>query len=511
MKRFIMVWGLLAFAGTMVFGLGLETSALAARVETLYRSAGRAMPTVSIPVSTNELHHALKLLLAADLTDELREEAGELDRVLTELVGTGEISAQISASPEYYHNVDRSEFTRQVIRENPFAELGLGYGYYGGPYLFAQAALQREWSYSTSATNIPSPQPGNPVPFENNLLRTGYVYFPAGLADITFGRQQIAIGPDSSNSLMVSSRVPFLDALKVTMSLGNLKMTALTSTLDNGRAVPDTAGTAIPLSYDFNINTILYNIHYFEYAWPRVRLGIGSQVLLARQMNNFQLGDFFPVFTWHNADIVPNNMCLLMDVTYVPAPNVELFAQLGFDDISGESVGVADSGVPTIDAYIAGVAVEFSGLNLSASATGGYTHYLWGNFDLTDFLARAIYRIESDGSHKSMPLTSTYGPGALWMDTQVTWGWQDFNGSLSYIALGKTPGANPYSTAYESSAALEDAAREWTHTISLGLSYDILEWANVTVIPGVTITGGAPEFQLEASGRVWKRFSRAID
>ncbi|MFW5786595.1 MAG: hypothetical protein ACOCYC_05075, partial [bacterium] len=430
----LFVLSVLAVVAPAAGAQGYETRGLSAEVDRMYREAGRVPPSVSDPPSTRELARSLERLLHPDTPDPIRLQA----QALLDAVGgrgggvTGpavagdspvEVSVDLLVQPEYYNNLPRTTFAAQARGESPAAELALGLGHWDGAFLHIEAAAQREWSI-VSPTNIPAPVEGNPLPFENNLVREGYLFLPLGPLDVAFGRQDLAIGPDPDDSLYVSRRVPFLDALRATMRLGPVKMTSVTSTLENGRADPDVSLSTLSdgdgrVTYGFDTSTILYNIHYFEYTWRRLRLGLGSQVVIARPLNSFHLADFFPVFSWHNADITPNNMSLVGDLSVCPLPGLEVFLQYGYDDISGETFGFGDSSIPTIPAYIGGVQLhdrrDPSGrptadrgrpLTLDASALVGYTHYLWGNFDDSEALSRAIYRLEADGPRQSMPLTS---------------------------------------------------------------------------------------------------------
>jgi len=489
---------------------GLETEDLLRETVALYRLAGRPFPTVSLPVSGDELGRLLADLASSDAPARIRAQALALGAAREAESEGNRLDMEIEVRPEYYANVERGTFERQFAAESPFATLRMGYGRTSGTYLFIRNVLQREWRYAEAPTNVPRPQEGNPVPFENNTVREGYVYFPAGIVDLTFGRQRISVGPNPEHTLFVSSRVPFLDALKVTASFPRLKMTSVASTLENGRASPDTVlpqGPADPL-YGFDLTTIVYNIHYFEYAWSRVRAGIGAQVVLARRMNSFQLGDFFPVFSWHNSDFAPNNMSLVADVTVTPLPNLEAYFQMGLDDVSGETFGISDALVPTIDAYVGGISYALPALGGTLAATGGYTHYLWGNYDLDVYLERAIYRLEDDGSGQSMPLTSPYGPGALWVELSAAGRRRDLAIAGSYLALGRLPGASVYSTPYETSPEISAAAREWTHRLELEIDYRFRKTLGATLTPALTVREGETELSLIVAGHVRFRTTR---
>ncbi|MFW5826336.1 MAG: hypothetical protein ACOCVO_02125 [bacterium] len=493
---------------------GLETQGYAERISRLYLDAGIAMPTVSLPLSHGRAVGLLDDLLARPLPDGVHRRAEALRAEAAAEGRDVEVRADVVIRPELYLDVPRSPFAEQARVEDPLASLLLAYGRPLGPYIAIEAVAQREWVYRTSATNVPRPVDGNPVPAENNLVRTGYLHVPSGGFGVTFGRQRFVLGPDAANTLSVSSAIPFLDALKLTWTLGPLTMTSLTSTLENREAVPkvttEERDSADCDGYGFGTNTILYNIHYFEFAWPRVRAGIGSQVVIARPMNYFYLGDFFPVFSWHNAGIRPNNMSLLADVTVAPARRVELFAQVGFDDISGESFGFADAAIPTIDAYIAGVRTSAPWFDASASVIGGYTHYLWGTFEDGEYLARAIYRIEADGPRPSMPLTSPHGPGALWMETKVAAATGPFSGALTYLALGTLPDVDVYSVPYASSAAIEARARSWTHDVRIDVGYRTPLGVSVHVGPGVSFAPREVRPYLEAGAEIRFASRRSI-
>jgi hypothetical protein len=508
MLRSILAVMLVAMCAAPIPGQGIETNDLHAAIAALYREAGFVFPTISTPVSREELHEALLRLIGYGVPGSISGRAYAILDVLNQTSDQTVLSVGLAAAPEYYVGIDRSDFVRQLEVENPSVTLDLSFGRLEGAYLVANAVLRREWAYDDSRSNLPTPQSGNPLPFENNLMSAGYLFLPVGAAEITFGRQKVHLGPHPTDSLMVSDRVPFLDALKLVMTMGNLKMTSVTSTIENGRASPDVTLPSPSPTYDFDINTILYNIHYFEFVRPRFRFGIGSQVVIARKNNNFHLGDFFPVFTWHNADMIPNNLSLILDATVTPVAGCEIFAQVGFDDINASIFGIEDAGVPTIDAYIGGVTVSIPETPVTASLVAGYTHYLWGSFLDADSLSRALYRIEADGPRRSMPLTSPYGPGTVWLDfsTGISGSW--YGALITYRAIG-TNGASLYSTPYASSETLENAPRDWTHRLEaeLSLGSPLLRLA---VAPALVIEAGEMQFELEFSGVLGRRWIRDV-
>ena len=176
----------------------------------------------------------------------------------------------------------------------------------------------------------------------------GFLWYDFHPLQIELGRDKLQMGPTKS-SLFPSPDLPFLDMLRLRLPLGRLTGDLVISTLENRPSaydVPDTVGPP------FGPSIILVAIHRWEYAFDTVRLGIGAMCVYARDGNAFNLGDIFPVFSWHQADIGPNNTSFVADASWVPTPRLTLSAQVGLDDVNLSGVGVDDSAAPTIPAVI---------------------------------------------------------------------------------------------------------------------------------------------------------------
>ncbi|NBF40809.1 MAG: hypothetical protein GVY14_10375 [Spirochaetes bacterium] len=510
-------------------------------VRDAYGETGRVFPTAVFPRSRDSLHRLLEDLHPSSGS---RRSAERAAAALDFREGDLRLLIDLDLQPETYLEANREDlsFLESLEREEPLLRFKTAYGVDGGPQLVTQTVLQREYDVELP-TNIPLPADGNPAPFENNFIYTGYLYVPGDYLSTTFGRQQVHFGPSSRSSLMASDRLPYLDAARVSLTLGRLRMTHLVSTIDNTASdaeidagMPEVLADTVwehADQYAYGKNIIFYNVHYFEYAWDRLRLGIGGQMLISRPMNHFQLGDFFPVFSWHNADIVPNNMCLVLDASYAAAPGLEVYTQVGLDDVSAETFGIADSELPTIPAYIAGMRYrrEADGPALSALLEVGHTHYLWGNFHEEFLLSRAIYRQNTDAGSESMPLTSPYGPGALWALVETSAGWDagsgpaagaargsdagrrpgaargpSFDLGLSYLIRVENTRANLYSTPYRASEHVESAPRRVLHRVALRPVYRPVPTMGIYAEPALLVDDG--ELGFEATlGFAW-RFSR---
>lgn len=491
---------------------------LSSPLRDVYADAARVLPTAVYPRSRESLHRLIEQAPATAQAGAEASAAAIADR-LGFAEGTLRLALDLDLQPEAYADAARANlgFAEQLDREEPLLRFHTSYGVDGGPQLVTQTALQREYEVNLP-TNIPLPAAGNPAPFENNFIYTGYIHVPGEYLETTFGRQQIHFGPSPQSSLMASDRLPYLDAARLSLTLGRLRMTHLVSTVENrpsdeeiDAGMPDAIGAGVQDNgdqYAYGKNIIFYNVHYFEYAWDRLRAGIGAQMLVSRPMNQFQLGDFFPVFSWHNADIVPNNMCMIVDVSYAVAPGLAVFLQAGWDDVSAETFGIADREIPTIPGYIAGLRYrrETQGPLVSGLLEAGYTHYLWGNFHEEYLLSRAIYRQDTDDRSQSMPLTSPYGPGVMWgrIDANAAWA-SGVDVGLSYLLRVENTRANLYDTPYRSSQRVENAPREWFHRIGLELGYGRDESFGIRAEPALILDNGEPGFE-GSIGVAW-RFS----
>mgnify|MGYP001439732156 CR=1 FL=1 len=98
-------------------------------------------------------------------------------------------------------------------------------------------------------------------------------------------------------------------------------------------------------------------------------------------------------------------------------------------------------------------------------AESGFAHFLWGNYDGTQNrpedvnpLLRFIYRYVVDGGAVLMPLSSPYGPGAVWARASVDWSppGSGLDLGVEVLYLSKNSAANlidtPYYTGLEETA-----------------------------------------------------------
>ena len=485
----------------------------------LYRLAGAPFPTASFPLSTAWLYDA-----ALELRGDLARRVGvkqALDayvaglRYAPEEVRTG---IDIEFRPEAYLETDylRDAITEKLRREDPALRVRVSGGLHDGPLLHTRVEAIRDYN-TDSPSNLTPPSESDPIPYEFHNVYEGYIHWPFEFVAITFGRQKLDLGPAPRSSIALAGRLPFHDALRVTMDLGPIRMHHHVSSIDNFRAREDVMlarSGSDPESevYDFGRSQIFFNTHYFEYRFDSWRFGVGANNLVSRELNDFHLSDFFPVFSWHNANILPRNMSAFVDATVPLAPGFELYGQASYDDIRTTGVGIADTPIPTIPAYTLGGRYSRLGdlFVWDVAVDLGYTHYLWGGYPRRYGLSRAIYRLRTEGGGFALPLTSPYGPGTVYALADVEASGRRFSVGLLYELVGRKPDANPFTTDQAESDVLAAQGYRYAHRIEAAGTYRLTPWAAASVQTGLLVEAGEPEAYLDIGAIVGYSGSGAV-
>jgi hypothetical protein len=471
------------------------------RLQDLYLLARQAFPTAGYPLSQQTLAD-----LAARLERLAPDRAPELERYLRCLgyaPGAIQLGLRNRVALEGYARAgftDPTDWEHEFLDRKPLWRLDMSMARSDRAAILIEAVLKRQYLDDLPVWNLPGSQEGNPVALENDQVARGLFWYDFGPLQLELGRDRVHFGTLRS-SLLPSSRLPFLDMLRLTLPLGNLTMDLLVSSLQNRRAVDDVDLSANP-NFEFGKNVILANLHRFEYDFGRVRAAVTGLSIFVREKNGFALADFFPVFSWHASQYRPFNLSLVFDLEAVLAPGLRLMAELGFDDINTSGIGVGDAAIPTIPAVIAGL--EFlrplRRAELRLYAEAGYTHYLWGNFDDESHavLARAIYRLYLDDGTRTMPLTSPYGPGAIWAFAEAALCGRDgLSGSLCAELVFTNPHVDLLHTVYQTDSAAGALANK-TGTLRLGVKvrYHPWKWLEVYTRPQVTLQPEGPGMEV---------------
>lgn len=352
------------------------------------------------------------------------------------------------------------DLMRSFFDPPPFARLfvqgttAFGFGALG------EVALRDQWTGDYFRTdNLPViGVEGDPVRFENFFITKAEVYYDSPLFNFHFGREKPDYNGILYGGLLPGTRLPYLDAIKSSGKIGRMKIDWMVATIpalkswDNNDVDPN-AGTlpagssyygfeSEPSSANPNPTTIIEGMNRLSWDFGQLSFGVTDHAMMARRNNRFYITDFIPVISRHQAAVSQTNNSMVFDIGWEPLDGLRLAAQAGFDDINANFLGVGDTGSPTVDAYVAGLdyasATTFGLLKVRAET--GYTHWLWGNYDGSEIwpndqnpFLRFQYRYLSDSGGLLLPLTSPYGPGALWAS---------LSGSLKLSGLGLELGAD---------------------------------------------------------------------
>jgi hypothetical protein len=211
---------------------------------------------------------------------------------------------------------------------------------------------------------------------------------------------------------------------------------------------------------------------------------------------------------YHNADVAPNNLNMVLDLSWTIFSGFSVSAMLGFDDISARTFGIPDGDIPTIPGGIlqADYSAAAESVFMDFHLEGGYTHYLWGNFHYDDppfgqpevRLARAIYRYGPNHYAVLLPLTSPYGPGVIWgkLNTNFSFPERHITVGTEFLLLTKKRDVNLVDTKYSINDPTRHSPRIWYGTFQVPFSYT-LKNLEFSIRPGILF--GSSDFALECT------------
>jgi hypothetical protein len=485
-------------------------------LKSLYLQAGRAFPAAGFPLSEHSLAAYARSWGRRAEDPTVRRQAEAYLRDLGYTAGVTELAFVNRVTGEAYSRFgtpDSPDWTHEFLERTPLWKLDMSWARLDKAAFFIEAYLRRQHLDELPYWNLPDSEEGNPIALENDQLGKGFLWYNAGPLQLELGRDQVHFGPLRS-ALLPSSRLPFLDMLRLVLPVGNLTMDLMISSLQNRKAEPEDVVSTNP-EINFRTNIIFANLHRFEYDFGRVRAAVTGLGIFVRENNAFALADFFPVSSWHATQYRPFNLSLVFDLEAALFPGFRLMTQFGFDDVNATDLfGVGDADIPTIPAIIAGFEYQrrlpLGELELYGEL--GYTHYLWGNFDDESdaVLARAIYRLHMDKKTRLMPLTSPYGPGAIWTCLEAAWRWRRglYTGLFAEVVF-KNPEVDLVKTDYVKEPSAGALANK-TGTLKLGLEarYRPWKWLELYTRPVLSVEPGNPWMEIVLGGTVisdWRR------
>jgi hypothetical protein len=336
--------------------------------------------------------------------------------------------------------------------------------------------------------------------------------------NVGIGRDKVHFGNTAGASLYPSAALPYLDGIRLSTPIGPFTMDYSLSTIQPRRAKGIEDGILVKgedayehfgFMMDENPSIILTATHHFQWNFGRVKAGIGGTVVYARSNNMFLITDIIPVQIWHNADIRPNNLNMILDASWAVYPGFTLSGMFGFDDINAGMFGISDSAVPTIPAAILQLEYDLVTPALKANflVETGATHFLWGNYGYDGapddgkpwggvYLARAIYRYSPNNDGVLLPLTSPYGPGVCWGRLKSNFTIPDIPSleiGADILLLTKIRGANLVTTEYKNDG-VDDESRFWYFSLDLPCAYS-WKFLRFSLTPALLINDGDVGFE----------------
>ena len=476
---------------------------------TFYNEAGYVFPVQSYPLTRNRVIDFAENLLKKELKPNVRSKLEELIKKLN--VKTKKFSLEIDWQTSYEHYFRTREITispvNDYIDEEPLGRLALSLADYDYGGICLEGTLKREYS-TYPESNLFAGIEGNPLATENQFISKGYIYFNNEFIQVVFGRAPVHWGDPRFSTLLPSETLPFLDQIKFDFTIDDFKLEFYAATLENREAADDLDLSLNQTVYTdnavyFGKNTIWSMMHRLAYSFDTFRISLAEHIFVSRSDNQIYIGDFLPLTVWHNANVGFHNLSMIIDMNWAVFPGLDLFIQAGFDDINASDFfGINDTGLPTIDAYILGLnfCKEIFDLPLTVKIEVGTTHYLWGNFYQNNYpFQKAIYRIYLDGENQLIPMTSPYGPGAIWVEANTeintTFG---LSGCLFFNYLNKNTLADLVSTAYErADEVMAEAPRLNQFEAGIELSYKLFGFTEFYLIPAFLY-----QFESSSSGAI---------
>jgi hypothetical protein len=424
------------------------------------------------------------------------------------------------------------DFRRAFLNFSPVISLGAAAGPFTGPWVAARFDIRPAWTNDFS----PSSNFFKEVDITYDILKQGIFAWNGTYVNFFAGRDTIHWGNPRGASFYPSKLLPYVDSIRLNVPLGPFSFDYMLGTIIPKKAqyhdVYDVNYTATPPSpgkpytdyfgflNDPNPSTILVAAHRFQWNFGRLKAGIGGTVVYVRANNAFHITDILPVMVYHNADIAPNNLNMVLDLSWAIFSGFSVSAMLGFDDISARTFGIPDGDIPTIPGGIlqADYSATAESVFMDFHLEGGYTHYLWGNFHFDDppftqpevRLARAIYRYGPNHYAVLLPLTSPYGPGVTWGKINANFFFSErrIRAGAEFLLLTKKRDVNLVDTEYSMNDPTQYSPRIWYGAFQVPLSYT---WKNLefSVSPGILF--GTSDFAVECTlglrytlaGRTW--------
>lgn len=278
----------------------------------------------------------------------------------------------------------------------------------GLPGLQLALELRRSYGKGLEFSNLPLPEDQRSLPLSPEVVRVAALHLPVGDSTFSLGRFPLHLGP-GHHSLSITDAVP-LDGLRFSAAYAGVQATHALGILSAEPADQDIPEVWLddPL-YGFETVNLLLVVHYLEIPLHWIRFGLGSQNLSAVPVGRILPESFLP--GWGDPDSGLVNAQLVTDMTAVVSPWGEVYLQAGLQrPVEGWG------SVPDTFAVLGGTRLQIrtEAADTRVGLEGGWTAADWGSFPQERALARFVQRGALGRGTRVVPLTSPYGPGAVW-------------------------------------------------------------------------------------------------
>ena len=465
---------------------------------------GKVLPFSSFPVHGSDILDYAESLLTDRAVNRLNDSDFALLEQLIEGLEKqkeGKVLVRGGFTTAYEHrfstgeiNIDEmgvpnaEDFRRAYLNFPPMLSLYAAAGTFDGIYIAGNFGFRPSWENDFSPMNNFFTK----VDIRFDITDKGILAWNGNYFNLSVSRDTVHWGNPLGSTFYPSVILPYMDSLRLNVPLGPFSFDYMLASIMPKKAGPGYKDVDSTLFEDYgydNINiyksnplgdyfgfmkdltdtnpsVILVAAHRFEWNFGKIKTGAGGVIVYARSNNQFLITDILPVMIYHNADSAPNNLSLILDAQWAFFPGFCFSAMLGLDDLNAKSIGIPDGQIPTIPGMILQLEYSMNSPKLFQSYIfeAGYTHYLWGNFAYTDdpkewygvHLARAIYRYNPGKYAVLLPLTSPYGPGALWFKLKSNHLFSNVNLNIGseLLFLAKKNGVNLVDTPYRKQDSL---------------------------------------------------------
>ncbi|MBN1647459.1 MAG: hypothetical protein JW874_05450, partial [Spirochaetales bacterium] len=119
----------------------------------------------------------------------------------------------------------------------------------------------------------------------------------------------------------------------------------------------------------------------------------------------------------------------------------------------------------------------------------------------------------TDGGNITMPLTSPYGPGSLWLEVDIALlDLAGFNFDINLLYLEKINDVDLIDTPYERNDDVRDEnGVSRSFDVCLSVSYAVFKWLKISAVPGLLFNDEGTDFHFDIMLSSMNLFRQKLD